>query len=65
MPEPQATAIECPRCHQKAVIVERPVAQSCLPFPNMDALRCQACGHVGTRVVVSGREMITWGAPIR
>lgn len=47
------------------MIVDRPVASACVPFPEIVALRCEACGEVGTRVTLGGRPVITWGAPIR
>lgn len=62
---PDEPAIACPRCQRQTVVVDRPIASACVPFPAMEALRCQVCGHQGTRVRMGSRVIVSWGAPIR
>ena len=67
--EPPADSNEgpaCRRCGGRALTVLEPVAASaCVPFPELRGVRCTTCGAEGTRVILRGREVVTWGAPIK
>lgn len=56
----------CRRCGGRALTLLEPVrGSSCVPFPELRGVRCTTCGAEGTRVILRGREVITWGVPIK
>ncbi|MEZ4385154.1 MAG: hypothetical protein R3A79_27740 [Nannocystaceae bacterium] len=57
-------ALVCPRCGAAAVEVLAPVRGSCVPFPELRALRCR-CGQEGTRARIGGALKISWAGPPR